>query len=289
MRAAKSRRATANQSVIYVYGVARAPRDHESAAPQLDGLVADAPVHPLVHGNLLAFVSAVPAAQFGASEFRAALMDTEWLKERVLAHEKVLEELRAGCDVVPFRFGTVYLGPAQVSQALARHRDELCQALDRVEDASEWGVKLFCDRDALASRVEAESGAIRHLRAMLDQASPGARFFLQKKYVKALDNEVAAAIVSRVGRVRQDLAACSRESVDVEVQPPAVHGRSADMVMNAACLVPKGSLTKFKQAIAASREELAAHGFACELTGPWPPYHFVSVRQEGIADAASDR
>ena len=53
------------------------------ALPQLEGIIPEAPVHPLVHANLMAFVSAVPAAQFGPSEFRSALNDAEWLKDRI--------------------------------------------------------------------------------------------------------------------------------------------------------------------------------------------------------------
>ncbi len=287
MTTAKPRRAPTDQTVVYVYGVARAPRGRQSAPPRLEGIVSDAPVHPLVHGNLMAFVSAVPAAQFGPSEFRSALHDAEWLKDRILAHEKVLERLRSSYDVVPFRFGTIYLDSSTASEAIADHRAELGLALDRIRDASEWGVKLYCDPDTLRRRIEAESDSIRQLRDMLGQASPGARFFLQKKYAKALDGETAAMIASAVARIRQSLDSCACESTEIEVQPAAVHGRPTAMVMNAACLVAERSLAKFRQTIAALQEEFAVHGFDHELTGPWPPYHFVSARQEGIADAAT--
>jgi hypothetical protein len=59
------------------------------------------------------------------------------------------------------------------------------------------------------------------------------------------------------------------------------------MVMNAAYLVAEGSFPQFRQTRAALQEEYAAHGLDLELTGPWPPYHFVSIRQEGSADAAA--
>jgi len=287
MTTAKREGAAADRRVVYVYGVARAPRGRKPAPSRLEGIVPEAPVHPLVQTNLMAFVSAVPAAQFGPSEFRSALNDAAWLKDRILAHEKVLEELRSSYDVVPFRFGTIYLDSSQAANALARHRTELCQALDRVRDASEWGVKLYCDQDTLRRQIEAESRSIRQLRDTLGRASPGARFFLQKKYAKALDGETAAMIASSVERIRRNLDTCTGESTEIEVQPAAVHGRSTEMVMNAAYLVAGGSLAKFRQTIAALQEEFAAHGFDHELTGPWPPYHFVSVRREGIADAAT--
>ena len=99
--------------------------------------------------------------------------------------------------------------PRRSPNALARHRAELCQALDRIQGASEWGVKLYCDQHVLRRRIEAESASIRGLRDTLAQASPGARFFLQKKYAKALDDEAAATIAScveRIGRSLDDLA-----------------------------------------------------------------------------------
>ena len=286
MTAVKVQRATAKNSVTYVYGVARASRGSQPVLPRFEGIVADAPVYPLVHEDLIAFVSAVPSNRFGASEFRAALGDTDWLKERILAHEKTLEELRSSDDVVPFRFGTIYLESSHVTDMLARHRAALCQALERIQGASEWGMKLYCDADALRHWIEAESDSIRQLRDMLAKASPGARFFLQKKYAGAIDSEAVGIIASSVRRIRRSLDGAARESTEIEVQPPAAHGRSTAMVMNAAYLVSKGSLMQFRQAVAALRDEFAACGFDHEITGPWPPYHFVSILQEGAVDAA---
>jgi hypothetical protein len=287
MTTAKSEAAAADQSVVYVYGVARAPRRRQSIPPRLEGIVPAATVDPLMHANLMAFVSLVPAAQFGQSEFRSALNDAAWLKDRILAHEKVVEELRSSYDVVPFRFGTIYRNTSQASNAIGHHLRELCQALDRIHDASEWGVKLYCDQDTLRRRIEIHSDSICQLRDMLGLASPGARFFLQKEYAKALDGETEATVANAVERISQSLDSCACESAAIELQPAAVHGRPADMVMNAAYLVAAGSLGPFRQMLAALQEEFAANGFDHELTGPWPPYHFVSIRQEGSADAAA--
>jgi Gas vesicle synthesis protein GvpL/GvpF len=287
MTPVKAQCATADQRVTYVYGVAGASHGRQAVLPRFEGIVPDAPVYPLVHGDLMAFVSAVPSDRFGADEFRTSLSDTDWLKKRILAHEKVLEELRSSDDVVPFRFGTVYLDSSHVAAMLALHRAALCQALERIRGASEWGVKLYCDADVLRRWIESESDSILHLRDMLAQATPGARFFLQKKYVRAIDGEAAVMIASWVKRIQRSLDKSAREAREIEVQPPALHGRSKAMVMNAAYLVSKESLTRFRQAIVALQDEFAAYGFDHELTGPWPPYHFVSLLQEGAADAAT--
>lgn len=287
MSVARPNRAAADRSVAYVYGVGRVPAGGESAPLQLEGVVPEAPVQRLVHGSLVAFVSMVPASRFGANEIRSGLADAEWLRGRVLAHERTVEQLCSSLGVVPFRFCTIYRDAAEVSDILARHRADLDQALDRVRDAAEWGVKLYYDREALRRQVEAASRAMRKLRKTLTGASPGAQFFLRKKYDRALDGEVVSAIARCVEHSRRCLDECAREAVETEVQSPAEHGRPDAMVMNAACLVDERAFSKFKRTLAALQAETAAHGFTYELTGPWPAYHFVSPRREGIEDAAA--
>lgn len=276
----------AGKSLVYVYGVGRLPLGRDSAALPSQGIIPDAAVTRLVHGDLVAFASTVPASQFGASELRAALADNAWLRDRVLAHEKILEELHASYPFVPFRFCTIYHGLAHVSDALERHQAELNEALDRVRDASEWGVKLFCQPDVLRQRVESASVAIGQMRETLARATPGARFFLQKKFDRALAAEVTEAISRRIVESQSRLAVIAREGVSLAVQARAEHGRPADMVWNAAYLVGEEILDAFRQALAVLMAESAEHGFSYDLTGPWPPYHFVTRGEEGIADAA---
>lgn len=280
------RTAPAGQSLVYVYGVARVAAGQGSAPLRLAGIVPEATVEPLVSGDLMAFASAVPSARFGASEFRSALNDAPWLRDRILAHEKVLEELRASYDVVPFRFGTIYRDGAQACKAITRHRAELYQALDRVEGACEWGLKLYYDPNVLRRRIEFESAGVRPMRDALAQASPGTRFFLQKKYTKVLNEEMAKVAADCVRRMRESSVTCVRNCADIALQPAAVHGRAAEMAMNVAYLVAKPAFSRFRQAVAEWQKEHAAFGFDHELTGPWPPYHFVSIGSEGAADAA---
>ncbi len=284
MTSRKAQAPSGDESVVYVYGVTRAKRWRASAA-LLAGIVAEAPVRPLAQGNLMAFVSTVPKSQFGADEFRSALSDAKWLKDRILAHQHVLAELQSCFDVVPFRFGTIYLDTAQASHALTRHSAQLCRAFDRIRGADEWGLKLYCDAPALRRRIECKSAAIRLLRAALAHAAPGAGFFLQKKLASAFDGETAAAVAGCVQHTHRRLAVCAREFAEIDVQPPGAHGRAADMVTNAACLIAKASVPQFRRTIARLQKQYAARGFDYELTGPWPPYHFVSIRHE-VADAA---
>jgi hypothetical protein len=250
-----------------------------------EGLIPDAPVQRLVYGDLVAFVSALPEELYGESALQASFTDLDGLRDRVIAHNRVVAELRRSCDILPFRFCTIYRDAGHVANALAEHRDAMWEAFDRVLGASEWAMKLYCDRAALGSLTEAQSGAVRQLQGALGDASPGARFFLQKRYDRTLDGEIDARIAGCVERAHQCLAGCVRETVEVPLQSAEVHGRAEEMVMHAACLVDEQSLDRFQQIIDALRKEHA--GFVFQVTGPWPPYHFVSTRQEGFDAAAS--
>ncbi|MDR3473956.1 MAG: GvpL/GvpF family gas vesicle protein [Devosia sp.] len=286
MSPAGRRQPAAAQRAAYVYGVGRLPPDGAPASLELDGIIPGAPVEPLVHGDLVAFLSQVPAMPFGA-DVLGSKPGAEWVRDRVVAHERILERLCSDGDVVPFRFATIFHDRDAVLDILGRRRSELEHALDRVCDAAEWGVKLYCHDERLRRRLEAAPGGIANLRQTLTEASPGAQFFLRKKYARALDEAAVSRVELWVERARLSLEPLAREAVEVAMQTSAEHGRSETMVMNMAYLVPHGAFVQFRQTLATLRNEFAAEGFEDELTGPWPAYHFVSTPREGGENATT--
>ena len=48
------------------------------------------------------------------------------------------------------------------------------------------------------------------------------------------------------------------------------------MLLNGAYLVAREREHEFEEASASLREQWEESGFELELTGPWPPYNFVS-------------
>ena len=59
--------------------------------------------------------------------------------------------------------------------------------------------------------------------------------------------------------------------------------RDEKQVMNLACLVDRARAHDFEAAVLQAAALFDDH-FSFDYSGPWPPYHFVSVR---LADAAS--
>ena len=54
-------------------------------------------------------------------------------------------------------------------------------------------------------------------------------------------------------------------------------GRDETMVLNASYLVPDERLDEFRGLVADLEGRYREAGLELELTGPWPPYHFVDL------------
>ena len=59
--------------------------------------------------------------------------------------------------------------------------------------------------------------------------------------------------------------------------PDAGAGTTRDVVLNAAYLVADSDTVRFHALASELSQRYAAQGLSLELTGPWPPYNFVSL------------
>ena len=260
----------------YVYAVAQA-RNSEGyeAASLIDG--GRSRVYGLRYRDVVAIVSPVPLAEFGPGVLEANLRDAAWARVRVLAHQEVLAGLLSRYTLVPFKFCTLYRSEDSVLEMLDRHYQGFAENLARLEGATELGVKVYCDRRALAERVRETSKALKPLREGISRMSEGAAYFLKKKLEQAAEQEAEQVMDACTRESHERLAGRAREAVANPIQPPEVHGRGVEMMLNGAYLVDDDGLEDFRVALASLDETYAPLGFSYELTGPWPPYNFAAV------------
>lgn len=159
-------------------------------------------------------------------------------------HERVVEGLMAGFDVVPARFGSVLRGDSDVRELLLSREDELRATLCAVGGALELGVRAHTQETPESPR-EGASGT---------------------EYLGAL-------------RRRHDRAALLAAEVDERLAPLSRDRRlrtsiSPSISIKAAYLVPTQKIGSFRDRVA-SLSERSGVAFSC--TGPWPPYSFVGV------------
>lgn len=227
--------------------------------------VRDSPVRVVERDGLQAVVCDVALDEFGEEPLRRNLEQLSWVEEMARAHHAAVCAVDTVGTVVPMRFATIYQSDERVEEQLRTLRTPLTEALDRVEGASEWSVKVYAESGALTpvpDRPPAESGA-----AYLDRK----REAVEERRVRGAEDEQVLAVV------HQGLATLAVASRRLMVQDPRLSGRPEPMRMNAAYLVSHDVAEAFTDHAATALEHRP--GLRLEVDGPWPPYSFASLEQ----------
>lgn len=258
---------------VYAYGIIRdAASGHR--IPAVDGIAGER-VRTVACGGLLALVSDVNPQ---LDDVFGTMQDPDRIKEMVLDHHRVLQGVANGHTVLPLRFGMVFTDETGIVTVLEAQRNALDEAIHRIEGAREWGVKLFCDHDVLRRRLEETSPTIRDMSEQMATASDGRAFFVRRQMQRTLDDEIDHAIDRCIMESQLALLPAVRDAATLETQPPAVHGRAADMVWNVSYLVPKDGEERFFASISTLKSAYRLSGFEYECTGPWPASSFAECR-----------
>lgn len=245
----------------YVYGVVPAGVDPAlfAATPGVDV----GPVALVTSGGVAAIVSAVSLDDFDEEPLRRNLELPAWLEEKARAHDRVLGGAVGTAPLVPLRFGTVYRDEDSVRRMLAERGDELVSSLDRLQGRIELGVKAFLDE---AEAPHDDSGS----------ASTGREYLLRKQQARRSAADTGAMVREHTQLVHERLASMSDDARANPPQPPELSGRLETMLLNGAYLVPVEGQAGFAKAFEGLRQEVGGHGIELVLSGPWPPYNFVT-------------
>jgi len=243
------------------------------------------PVYAPSYRHLHAIVSKVSLQEFGQKELEANLNDIRWVEAKVRAHQAVLESVSASHTLIPMRFCTIYRTERRVQEMMAQHYDDLVAALSRLAGKREWGVKAWCDRKVLAQRVEEVSDRVQKLKVEMAQRSSGAAYFVKKRLEETFAEEMERVSDECTQYSHDRLAAHAEEAVINPLQSSEFTGRNEPMLLNGAYLVAEEQLVVFRAELTGLEEEYGHLGFTYRLTGPWPPYNFVSI---GLEERAAD-
>jgi Gas vesicle synthesis protein GvpL/GvpF len=230
----------------------------------LDGFpgIDDAPVTPVTHGRLSALTSVVGLDAFHAAQQAREVSETGWLAQAVRAHERVALHALDRAPVLPMRFGTVYPNGADVSALLQRHQASLLDELERLAGGTEWSLKV--------SVVDAARDA-EHPSAA--ETGSGTAWLLARQAALHARQQQADRLADCVEQLRAELAGQVR---DIVVSRPLSGASDAARMW---------LLVNDVERLHDTFESVRArqHDVALELTGPWPPYHFV--RTDALHDA----
>ena len=241
--------------VLYLYGITREGQGTPASVTGVDGSAA---VEAMPCAGLVCWVSRVGKAEF-AENLAGNMENLEWLAEVSVRHQQAVAAIARAHDILPARFGTVFRSPASLRADVEERKRLLVRDLKRVGGCEEWGVKIFHLAPQPQMAVTAESGRdyLRAKAAALRAQAP-----------RGADGEIEPLL--------QALKAVAAETAS---GGGAVSRGQRGLQWQGALLVKRSQATKLQQVLRRfSREWEGTRRI--EVSGPWPPYSFVSRAQK---------
>lgn len=250
----------------YLYAIVKAARRPSvaGAPPGVPGASAPA-IHP-VTASLWLVTAAVPLARYGPGPLEASLADLDWVGQVALAHEQVVEHFgrRRGTTLIPMKLFTLFSTPERAVAEIRPRRRTIDRVMTHVAGAEEWGIRV----------VRTDPGAAPAVPAA--RPATGRAFLAARKQARDTRRAAQETTAAAVAEAFVALAEIARDAVRREDDVPAT---ATPPLLDAAFLVPTRDRRKFDAA--ARRQALACARASAQLTltGPWPPYHFVSLER----------
>ncbi len=240
---------------LYVYGITQVPeRPFSVTSEAVDGRGA---VEPFAEGEYLCWASRVSRQEF-ALDLQKNMENLEWLAACSIRHQKVLAEIGEVTQVLPARFGTVFLSPESMMADLRAKVPNLREIFRRISDADEWGIKVF--------------GVAQPQATAAITASSGADYLRQKSV--ALQGSPAARRDEALVQFGEELAKFAEASVPGGKASSGQPG----LLWSGSFLVKRSQKRRFDEVLKRFAGEWAP-ARRIDVSGPWPPYSFVSENQ----------
>ena len=241
--------------VLYLYGITRSGK---GSVPKLAGIDGSASVEAVPCAGLVCWTSRVDKKEF-AENLAGNMENLEWLAEVSVRHQQVVAAIAGSRDILPARFGTVFRTPASLAADVDKHKALLSRDLKRIIGCEEWGLKIFSLRSQATAAIAAKSG----------------RDYLRAK-AAALHAELRPGDDEEVQRLERAL---KQMAVASAPGGGAVSRGQRGLEWQGSLLVKRRQRRKLQQLVARFSQEWEG-ARRIELSGPWPPYSFVSRGQE---------
>lgn len=221
-------------------------------------------------GGLWLIVADVDGAGYGEAAIAEGLKNLDWVSRRAMGHEAVVEQFLSAPALLPMQLLTIFNNDERALAYVASHRRQIARALKRVEGHVEWGLRLTWDEQA--ARAAAEK-AQRPARG--DGHGAGSAYLARKRDLRDVNRVQLAGARTAATKLHRALSKHARDAVRRTATEQAAPG--SRLLLDAAYLVPVTRSAAFRRALRQGTGTLESGGLAASLTGPWPPYNFVSI------------
>jgi hypothetical protein len=248
-----------------------------------------------VGDQLWAIVETVREADYSEGALVRDLQNLDWVGERAVAHERVIERFLSASAVLPMQLFTMFTSDERVAEHVRADRRRIARILKRIDRKVEWGLRLTWDEKAAREKIDRKH-VPRRSRALSAEATKagahpkrprereGAAYLARKRDILDLNRAQLAEARVEAGRLYKAISREATEALRRTSLERAAPG--SRLLLDAAFLVPAAQAAAFRASLRKHSRPLHGYGVAVLLTGPWPPYNFIEPPSRKSASAS---
>lgn len=241
-------------------------------------------VERLEVGPVWAWFKRIERADFEGPVGEKNLADIHWLTPRVIAHEKVVDQLSRQSSFYPARFGTLFSCESRLQAFVSQFSDQLLCFFQRIHGKKEWGIKFFGNHAQAAMIIAEREGIVRQ-----GVAVGGAKYLKLKQLQRETSKLKSDFFITTLREAIQSLGTQFTEMITRPIPSKHQEVTRGELLSNIAVLLSEPESNRIVQwGEHWNRTKSLSSGIQVELTGPWPAYSFCPCLTFDAASETAD-
>jgi hypothetical protein len=246
---------------LFIFAILAVKNDSVKLDSMLNGMsgISGADLHQVSFDEITAVVSDIDRRSLVADSANA------------IAFAGVIENLAQQFTLLPMRFGSIMDSAESITQMLKRNFTEIQQNLSKVENRTEFGLKVFCDSEKLKA-ILIEKSASEVLPDFQPDSEPNISVFREYVNKKLQAHRLEELLLGHVDSV---IEVITEQLNLLNARCKFKKMLSEALIIDAVFLLELEQKDHLVHKIKALQTQYPGLNFI--LTGPWPPYNFVEI------------
>ena len=263
---------------LYLYGICPSVKIKNLSDKDTSKGIGGGKVFRILYQDIEAIIGEISLKEFGSEEIqRKAAEDLEWIKDKALTHERVIEIAMNNSDglIIPMKFGMIFKDRESLISSLKKNYLKFKGLFKNLQGKEERSVKTYCKFELFENEIKKKSPIIQSKLEEIKSLSVGRQYFLKEEINEMVKREARNSVNNYILLFFEKLKELVEELKENKILGKELTQRNDSMVFNGAFLVKKERVDKFQKEIQKLQSEYKKIGFTFESSGPWPPYNFV--------------
>ncbi|MEI6056954.1 MAG: GvpL/GvpF family gas vesicle protein [Lentisphaerota bacterium] len=194
--------------------------------------------------------------------------DPNYIKECAMQHEKIIESLMEKYTVLPVKFHTVFKDKISAINAFQKHYSDFEDNIKKLRNKIEYSLKVLWNLKEIQKDIDLNS---LYGKSIIDGNSES-KNYLKLKFRKYKQRES----LKESAKTRADDIS---KYFDSFIADKKLHILQTDnLFLSAVYLIDKKDINSFKEAFDNLKKDMGGK-YDFLLTGPWPPYNFITLKR----------